>query len=411
VVVVNEGAAYPLDCGRAIRITNLLIRLARRHKVTFACRVEDQAQDRIQREFLGDHGIDAVTVHDPPLAKRGLGFYLRLLGNLPCRLPFAVASHDSRALRARLRQLAGERRVDLWQFEWLAYADALPAHARRLVMAHNVESVIWRRHRDVAADPITRRYLHHQWRKFHLFESRILRSASRVVAVSETDASSIRSEFGARHVDVVDNGVDADHFARARGQRDPLKILFLGSLDWRPNIDACRLLLDSILPRVRASIPAARLCIVGRHPDSELRRRAAAVAGVELHADVADVRGYLATSALAVVPLRIGSGSRLKILEALACGLPVVSTTVGAEGLNLAPEQHLHIADDVDGFAGAILRCLRAPEEAAEMGLRGLAFVRAHYDWDTLADRLDGIWRDTLGVPRHEPLALAEARP
>src|SRR5207248_5616112 len=133
--------------------------------------------------------------------------------------------------------------------------------------------------------------------------------------------------------------------------------------------------------------------LVGRNPPAWLRQRVAALPGVELHADVPDVRPFLARSAAMVVPLRIGGGSRLKILEALATGLPVVSTRVGAEGLCLEPGRHLTVVDAVDDMAAALLRCLRGPGEARAQAERGRQVVLQRYDWDRLADRLEAVWR------------------
>jgi len=123
-----------------------------------------------------------------------------------------------------------------------------------------------------------------------------------------------------------------------------------------------------------------------------LLRRVGGLSGVELHANVEDVRSYLAASAMLAVPLRIGGGSRLKILEALACGLPVVSTRVGAEGLCLESGRHLTVVDSVEEMAAALLSGLRGPEPLLAQAARGRQAVLAHYDWDTLADRLEAVW-------------------
>src|SRR5262249_12689933 len=150
-----------------------------------------------------------------------------------------------------------------------------------------------------------------------------------------------RGAFGMPRVDVVDNGIDRTYFEAVRPCREDGHILFLGSLEWLPNLDAARLLLDSIFPAVRATVPTARLSIVGRTPPPGRAGRTAEAPGVPLHADVPDVRPFLARCAVFAVPLRSGGGSRLKILEALACATPVVSTRVGAEGLRLDAGRHL----------------------------------------------------------------------
>jgi glycosyltransferase involved in cell wall biosynthesis len=143
---------------------------------------------------------------------------------------------------------------------------------------------------------------------------------------------------------------------------------------------------------VQAAEPEARLSIVGRNPPEDLRRRVASLAGVELHANVPDVRPYLAQCGLVVVPLRIGGGSRLKILEALASAVAVVSTRIGAEGLRLQPDRHLTVAEDIDQLSQALVRAIRTPQAMQAQALRGREQVLRHYDWDILADQMEQIW-------------------
>jgi glycosyltransferase involved in cell wall biosynthesis len=206
----------------------------------------------------------------------------------------------------------------------------------------------------------------------------------------------MRDQFGAPRVEVVDNGIDRATFEAVRREGDPRQILFLGSFDWRPNLDAVGVLLDRVFPAVRAAEPSARLLLVGRRPPEALARRAAEMEGVELHADVPDVRPYLAASGVMVVPLRIGGGSRLKILESLASGLPVVSTRVGAEGLEITPGRHYIQADEPAVMAEALVNCVRDPAPVQAMADAARQRVLRRYDWDTLADRLEQVWFDSL---------------
>ncbi len=221
--------------------------------------------------------------------------------------------------------------------------------------------------------------------------------------MSPDDAVAIRAEFGVRHVGVVDNGVDTGYFRPgAADERVPGRILFLGSLDWRPNLDAVDQLLERHLPRGagRGSLGSA---LPGRaairpSPCGGGRPR---TPGVELHADVPDVRPLLAQAAVMVVPLRIGGGSRLKILEALAAGTPVISTRVGAEGLDVRDGEHLVVVEDCREMARAILDHGRAEATVARMVRAGRRLVEDRYDWDILANALDAIWREAApgGLP------------
>jgi glycosyltransferase involved in cell wall biosynthesis len=180
----------------------------------------------------------------------------------------------------------------------------------------------------------------------------------------------------------------------------PNRVLFLGALDWRPNLDAIQILLDDVFPAVRAQAPTARLSIVGRSPPEWLRHRVASLAFADLYADVADVRPYLGDCGVMAVPLRIGGGSRLKILEALASGLPVVSTRIGAEGLHLENGRHLTVVERTEDMAHALVDCIRVPEEARRMAEQGRRLVRDRYDWDVLADKLEKVWESVVGRPQ-----------
>ncbi len=416
VAVLDEELPFPLTSGKRIRSFNLLRRLADRHQITILCHRNPNREEAAGAEAaFRQLGIETVVVDRVVPPKSGPGFYARLAGNLFSPLPYSVATHASPALSQAVRAFAAENPVDVWHCEWTPYAavlrdglaDGLPA-ARWVVMAHNVESMIWQRYSETEGNPLKRWYARRQWRKFERFEQWAYSAASTAVAVSPDDATVMREQFGVAGAKVVDNGVDTAFFRPQRDvERDPARILYLGSLDWRPNLDAVQLLLADIFPRVRAQVPAATLAVVGRHPPDWLRVRSAATPGVELFADVPDVRPFLATCGMLAVPLRIGGGSRLKILEALATATPVISTRVGAEGLKLQPDRELIVADGCDGMVDAIVQGIRRPDELQDTGESGRRAVVAQYDWHPLADRLDAVWQAVAPVPSR---VLAESR-
>jgi glycosyltransferase involved in cell wall biosynthesis len=403
VAIVDEELPFPPTSGKRIRTLNLILRLATRHSLTYLCHQNADADEaRTAAKFLGDRGIETVIVDRAVPSRSGLGFYARLAANLLSPLPYSVVSHNSRELRAAVAAHAATCPVDLWQCEWTPYTAALRElqGVRRLINAQNVESLIWRRYGETETNPLKRWYIHRQWRKFERFERRAVAEANQVVAVSDADAELFRKEFGAGHVAVVENGVDTVFFRPANIDRDARRILFLGSLDWRPNLDAVGQLLDHILPAVRTMEPLARLEIVGRNPPAFLRRRIEGTAGAELHANVTDVRPFLARCGVMAVPLRIGGGSRLKILEALACGTPVVSTLIGAEGLHLQAGRHFDVVPSIEHMADALVTVIREPERARMNADEGRRIVLERYDWDALADQLERIWLDCAAVPR-----------
>jgi glycosyltransferase involved in cell wall biosynthesis len=417
IAILDEELPFPLTSGKRIRTYHLLSRLASRHRLTYLChRNPDSVEAARAEEAMRDLGIRTIIVERRVPAKKGLRFYARLAVNLFSALPYSVATHHSRPLCRGADQLMHDDPPDLWHCEWTPYAQTLrplllahnPMTTPWVVMAHNVESLIWQRYAETETNWLKHWYIRRQQRKFERFEAWAYSACNCAIAVSVEDAQLIGERFGARSVAVVDNGVDTNYFEpQSPCERDPFRILFLGSFDWRPNLDAVRVLLAEILPRVRAAEPRATLALVGRKPPAWLRDLAANQPGVELHADVADVRPFLAGAGMLAVPLRIGGGSRLKILEALAAGLPVITTRVGAEGLHLMPDAHITVADEASTMANGLLRLMNNPKAVQEQAERGRQRVLERYDWAGLADRLDDVWLANVGNAR--PLQISPA--
>lgn len=408
VAVLDEELPFPLTSGKRIRTFNLLARLAGRHRITMIChRNPDAGEALAAGEKFRELGIDTVIAERAVPTKSGPAFYARLAGNLLSALPYSVATHASPSLAAAAREFARTHDVDLWHCEWTPYArvlhDALGddlRQARWTVMAHNVESLIWQRYAETEANPARRWYIRQQERKFDQFERWAYSHATAPIAVSREDANLMRTRFDVRRAEVVENGVDVDYFKPQRDvDRDPARILFLGSLDWRPNLDGIEQLLDGVFPHVRTRIPNATLTLVGRRPPQWLRARAASTPGVRVVADVPDVRPFLATCGMLVVPLRIGGGSRLKILEALAADTPVISTRIGAEGLQLTAGRDLVKVDSLTELADAIIEGIRRPDELRETAEHGRAVVLARYSWNRLAAQLSNVWESNATRP------------
>ena len=417
VAVLDEELAYPLNSGKRIRTWNLLVRCAERHRITVLChRNADRLEAEDAEKAYRAAGMDVVIVPRTVPKKEGPAFYARLAGNLLSPLPYSVASHASPALAEAVRELNDSDPPDLWHVEWTPYAQVLKeglgskvARVPWVVTAHNVETQIWTRYAETEVNPLKRWYVRKQETKFASFERWAFAAATRSIAVSELDAAIMRNRFNAREVEVIDNGVDVRRFRPQRDvERDPGNILFLGSLDWRPNQDAVRLLLDVIYPKVKRRYSNATLSLVGRNPPGWMKERVTASAGARLHANVADVRPYLHSCGVMAVPLRIGGGSRLKILEALSTATPVVSTKIGAEGLHLAADRHLTVVDSEVKMADAIIEAIRDPEWQCGIADDGRRVVAKRYDWDPLAKKLGECWEAaeievaTTPVPQEE---------
>lgn len=396
VTIVDGDAPYPTTSGKRLRSLNLVLPLAKRHRLTYLFRATPGHPDReASINFLRDHGIEPLPVDQPLPRKGGVMFGLRLAANLLSPLPYSVASHLGTPLRQAVAAHAASRKVDLWHLEWSGLFPLLPTGVRSVISSHNIDTLIWKRYYETETNHLKRWYVHNQWRKYENFERRVFHAVDRVMTVSEPDAVLAKSLFGLSRVDVVDNGIARPFFEEITGIRDPYRILFLGSLDWRPNHDGLRLLLDDLFPRVRQAESRATLAIVGRSPPAWLIERVRACAGAELHADVPDVRPWLAGSGVLAVPLRVGGGSRLKILEALAAGLPVVSTAVGAEGLEIVAGRD-YTAAELPDMADALLAAMRDPEQQRQRAQTGRQLVLERYDWRGLADKMERVWLSSL---------------
>ncbi len=277
---------------------------------------------------------------------------------------------------------------------------------RWAMMAHDIQSFAWERYYRHEKNALKRWYVKKQWEKYRRYETRVFSEAPMTITVSEEDQRRVAEHFSPRLTAVVDNGVDLAYYQEPALRllaRTPTDILFLGNLAFRPNLDAVRLLLDEVFPPVLAAVPSARLCIVGRCPPEWLQRRASQSANVELHAGVEDVRPFLYRCGAMAVPLRIAGGSRLKILEALACGLPVVASSVGAEGLHLAPEVHFARADRTADMAKVLIDWMSNPAPALAMAEAGRAVVETRYDWSVLAQKMERAWEELAdGSPSRE---------
>jgi glycosyltransferase involved in cell wall biosynthesis len=213
-----------------------------------------------------------------------------------------------------------------------------------------------------------------------------------VAAVTALDAEQLAA-WGVRHISLVENGVDLDQFVPREEPPQLDHILFCASLDWYPNLDAMDYMLEEIMPPIVQRLPGIKLRIVGKGPPIGLQKRLAGRASVEFVGEVPDVRPYLAKAPAVVVPLLIGGGSRIKILEALAMGKAVVSSSIGAEGLAVSDGVHLLLADTPADFASRVVELLTSPHRSQRLGENGRRLVVDRYSWDRAANALESAWQ------------------
>jgi polysaccharide biosynthesis protein PslH len=388
---VKNELLHPLDKGGRIRTYEMLRRMRDHHRVTYLA-LDDGSTTPEQRARALEYCDDLVLVPWRRAPLRGWRRGLAILRNVFSSLPFALAPYRSAAMKQAIRErcTTGDDRADVVVCDFLVPAlnvpDGLPCPV--VLFQHNVEAMIWERRNKVAGNPVMRLYMGEQWRRMRTVERAQCLRFDHVVAVSPEDAAVFREAYGVVRVSSVPTGVDTDFF-RPSGtvSRKPGSIVFTGSMDWMPNEDGMVWFVEEILPRIERAIPEATLTIVGRNPTSRVKALADGRPRISVTGTVPDVRPYLEAASVVVVPLRVGGGTRIKIYEAMGMERAVVSTTIGAEGLDVRDGKHIVLADDPDAFADAVIGLLRSPERAADIGHASASHVRTHFGWASVAEQ------------------------
>jgi glycosyltransferase involved in cell wall biosynthesis len=382
VLAITSEPPWPLDTGGHLRTFHLIRALSRRFRVRLVVPVEPRQGGLDLEGAL--RGIDLVAVDVPPRSRVREG--LRAVSAMARGEPYVMyRRHDRQEVRRTLAALAKREPVDLLYLDHLdsfVYRGIFP-DVPAVVDLHNVYSTLVGRAAADRTDVASGMYLRHEASRLAAVERRVARSGDTLMVVSEDDGQAFSAQ-GASSVCVVPNGVDCTAYASSpagRGGAEPI-ILFIGALSWGPNVSAARVLATQILPEVRASIPEARLRLVGRDPAPEVCGLAR-LPGIELFASVPDVRPHLEAASLLAVPLAAGGGTRLKILEAFAAGLPVVSTPIGCEGLAVDPGVHLVVAD-LERMPGAIVALLGEQERGIRLAQDARRLAQSMYDWSVV---------------------------
>lgn len=399
---LNAGLLLPLDKGGKLRTWHLMRHLARRHAITYLCFTDpDEKKEHLEGMAEVCNSLVTVARRDP--AKGTPAFYVDAVKHLLDPLPYAVGKYASEEYAGKVRHLLEHRGFDLLVVDFLPPVVNLPPTVLvpKVLFTHNVEAEIWRRHAEVATNPVARVLLRQQWQRMLRFERGALTRFDLVLAVSDTDRDTFSRLYpGAlrRPIHVVQTGVDTSYFSPTPHLERRAHLVFTGSMDWLPNEDGMAYFVGEILPRIRQTEPEATLSIVGRAPTPAVRRLAE-TAGVEVTGRVDDVRPHIAAGAVYVVPLRIGGGTRLKIFEAMSMSRAVVSTTIGAEGLPVTPGRDIVIADDPDRFAKAVIHLIRDVDARRRIEAAARQVVVDRYDWATVARHFER----ALETARSEP--------
>ena len=386
---IKAGGVVPADTGGKIRSLHILRELARRHAVTLFTFYPQHAEDRHGglKEF---QEVIAIPLALP--SRRTLRDYVDYARLFFSPHPYSMQKYYAYPeIRRRLNAVIAGGSFDALICDFIHPAGMIDwtAPVPKILFTHNVEAQIWKRQSEVAANPVWKLVYEREARALAQAERRYLELADYVLTVSEPDRAFFAQYVSPDRIAAIPTGVDVDYFRPACGEQAGNSIVFTGSMDWMPNEDSMSFFTAEIFPKIVAEIPDARLWIVGRRPS----RTVLALAGerVQVTGDVEDIRPYVNRAPVYIVPLRCGSGTRIKIFEAMAMGKAVVSTSIGAEGLPVSHGRNILIADDPGEFAGSVMRVLRDRELAERLGRAARELVETEFSWGAVGAVFEGI--------------------
>ena len=391
VLQLAPRVCWPLDTGAKLRNYHLARVLARDARVTLLAFGDSAGAE------LRDVYAETVTV------PRGSGYSLgKLLRGAVGRTPLPLLNYTAQEMSDAVSLLFTENEFDLVQVEsihLMNYLRTIRASPKRpLVICdwHNIESELMQRYSEQEKSAPRRAYARRTARLMKDFEQRALSEFDAHLAVSERDAARLRAINPAAKVFVIENGVDSAHYSSVEYESGkPKRIVFVGSMDYHANVEGAVKFARNVWPSIHQHKPLLTFTIVGKDPAPAVRELSS-ITGIEVTGSVPDVRSYYREAIAAVVPLNVGGGSRLKILEAMAAGVPVVSTTLGAEGLDVSDGENIVIADGDDRLTKAVIDLVNDENLRAQIVSGGRALVAERYEWARLGAKLSECYRHLL---------------
>lgn len=379
ILALTSRLPYPPREGHQLRSWHMLRALAKRHEVTLLSFVrDDDAPDAAGplRDAVAHLEMFPIPSEQ---SRASLGF--ALLRGLTGSRPFVVEKYASAEMRRRIAELLPQ--ADIVHVDMLPLAALIGETRVPIVLnAHNVEHELLQRRIEIEARPLHRLFLRTQVARLRRFETGVCRRASRILACSETDAQQLSAIAPETPITVVPNGVDAQAISVSNQSPHANRMIFVGQMSWFPNRDGVVWFLDDILPRIVRARPDAQFALVGKN--AGLQVPSSLASNVQLLGFVDDLVPVMQEAAVYVVPLRAGSGTRLKVLEAMAFGKAIVTTHIGSEGIALDDGDNAVYADSADDFAAAVLRVMDDPALTERLGRRARELAVARYDWSAI---------------------------
>jgi sugar transferase (PEP-CTERM/EpsH1 system associated) len=398
---------WPPDTGAKLRNYYLARELASRASLTYLGFSEDNSLSSDTGRDISDSLARLETVCERVvIVPRKSGYEpLKIIRGAVGRTPLTTLNYTTRPMARLLAQLLDEKDFDAVQIESLLLAQYLPiigsARSRPAILCdwHNIDSDVMLQYSRRAAGAARKMYARLTARRMADLEKRVAQAFDAHAVVSPADRSRLLEIAPGARVFVIDNGVDVNHYSEATPGRQEIarrsRVIFVGSMDYHANVDAVLHFARDIWPEIHSRDPRMVFTIVGRNPADEVHALAQ-LPGIEVTGTVEDVRPFYRDAVAAVVPLRVGGGSRLKILEAMAASVPVISSRLGAEGIEARAGEHILIADTSDDFCRAIFNIAQDEPLRESLSRAGLRLVREKYDWSAIGARLFDVHLKTV---------------
>jgi len=392
ILFVSITVPYPAVDGGRIRVLNLLKQIVSQGEDLTFVALKTKSTDSEGIKYLKDLGIDAYLIEDKINKSR-------FLYNISFkREPITIAKYYSNLLSQKIKSLVRENSFDIIHFEMLhagQYLVELSERTPTLLSTQNIDSIIWKRLAKYSKSKVKNQLYLHQARKFYSYERKMFPEFNTVTCVSDIEKDILSKICPDIDIELVPNGVDIFLYKADYESEKEETLVFTGSMDWLPNEDAAIYFTKDILPLIKREIKDIEFYVVGSNPTDkvlELDKDA----NVIVTGNVEDIKPYIAQASVYVVPLRIGGGTRLKILEALAMGKAIVSTSIGAEGLELSDGENILIADEPEIFADSIKRLLMQKGFRRQIGIAGRRLVEDEYNWLKIGKKLINIYKKVL---------------
>ncbi|MBM3333367.1 glycosyltransferase [Candidatus Sumerlaeota bacterium] len=391
ILFVTQVLPYPLDAGAKVRAYYMIRHLAEHHRVTLASLVRPTDAQSVCDHLSGYcEQVCTVAIH-----RSLINDILSLMSGFLTGLPALIVRDKSKRFRQTIARLLAERRFDAIHVDQIKAAQHVAGlgDSPRLIDMHNVYCEMIEGMARLAGSGLKRWFLGREARTMARYEARLCRQFDEVVAVTEQDTSKIARMIGhSRPVTTIPICVDPTSAPMIEPCAESRDLLLMGAMFYPPNVDGALWFVREIFPIVHSEIPGVRLRIVGPRPASAIVRAARRDDQILVTGHVDDPSEHLAASAVAVVPLRAGSGMRVKILDAMLRGIPVVSTRLGAEGIAATDGENIFLADTPEAFARAIVRLLRDVEVRRRVATNARRLVETSYDWRKRYVEIDPVY-------------------